>query len=46
MRMETARKKMLAIEIETKKVDDLILKAEKYLTEMFSVDPTTEEMAQ
>ena len=46
VRMENARKRVLALENETKKIDDMILKAESCLTELFSDEPTTGEIAQ
>ena len=44
--MENARKRVLSLENETKKIDDMILKAESCLTELFSEEPTTDEIAQ
>ena len=46
MCMEAARKKVIALDKETNKVDEMIIKAEKCLTDLFSEDPTTEETAQ
>ena len=44
--MEVARKKMVSLYKETNEVDEMILEAERCLTDLFSDEPTTEEIAQ
>ncbi|KAI6648951.1 transcription factor E2F3 [Oopsacas minuta] len=46
VRMETARKRVVFLENETKRIDGMILDAEKYLTDMFSDEPASDEFTQ